>query len=178
MTIIMTALALLKVFAMAYVANTPGEALAIARELNWVEYPSVDNMCGPLAAHILSHVGLVHIDPNEFWKLNPDVDEWKLNKAFPNAEWFWVESLSEMALQPADFIYAFGAPYEHMMAVTDIDVGYGAMTVTNLKVGDDWLIQHVAIAGFVEQQGLGSQGFLVIRPATKVTYVSWFSDLD
>jgi hypothetical protein len=142
-----------------YLANTPAEAVRIARSLNIVkDGGDPTNICGPLSIAILKDAGI--IDPytqfRHFWLLNPEHDRRLLDETFPNDDfthYLFSSPLNEMdwiafPLEPGDFLYIYagsGGNFEHMLAVTRIDELGRAFAVTNYATSDGFIIGEVML---------------------------------
>lgn len=132
--------------AQTFLASTQEDALAVAERLDFVQYPSPSNMCGPLAIAELRDAGLLsrYTDPHDFWKLRPDKNAETIRLTFPSDrfEYFrFTQSTREFdfktfPLKAGDFLYLYAGDrgtFEHMLTVTRVDEQGRAYTVTNLN---------------------------------------------
>lgn len=144
-----------------YVAPTAGEALRLARELNFTgkdSHPS--NMCGPLSMAILREAGLVSpaTSLEEFWLLNPRQPRAQglLARTFPAERFDHLVSkvaLNQMdwqaaPLHPGDFLYLYagvGGNFEHMLVVNRVDSAQRAFAVTNYATEEGFVIREMLL---------------------------------
>jgi hypothetical protein len=142
-----------------YLAETPAEAVHVARSLNIVkDGGDPTNICGPLSVVILKEAGI--IDPytqyREFWLLNPEYDRRLLDETFPIEDfthYTFSAPLNEMdwktfPLKPGDFLYIYAGPggnFEHMLTVNRVDETGRAFAVTNYATSDGFLIGEVML---------------------------------
>jgi hypothetical protein len=136
-----------------YLAEDQAQAVAQARRIDFLQggYEDPSNMCGPLAAAILSDAGMLpsRIGPvrdfHNYWLANPSTNKrpWSL---FPSQQ-YEVFSFRESIrtfdfgawpLQAGDFVYTHAGrgEYDHMFIVTEVDVVGRAYTVTNQQQPD------------------------------------------
>lgn len=130
-----------------YLAATDGDAVRVARDLNFVDGADVSNMCGPLAITIMRDAGLVSpdTDNHDFWLLNPRQKAHRvvLDRVFPAQEYTNILSdqpineydFKKFPLKAGDFLYLYAGPdgsFEHMLVVTRVDEAGRAYTVTNV----------------------------------------------
>ena len=128
-----------------YLAQTDAETWQVAASLAYAPlggYPS--NMCGPLAISILKDADIVSqaADLHDFWLLNPDEDGQLLQSTFPAGQFERLHSdlpinkidYSQFPLRAGDLVYiysGFQGDYSHVLAVTRVDAGGRAYSVTN-----------------------------------------------
>jgi len=128
-----------------YLAETDAETWQVAASLAYAPlggYPS--NMCGPLAISILKDTGIVSqaADLHDFWLLNPEEDGRLLQSTFPAGQFEWLHSdqpidkidYNQFPLRAGDLVYiysGFQGDYSHILAVTRVDAGGRAYSVTN-----------------------------------------------
>ena len=147
--------------ALAYVGNTPAEALKAARRLHYLggnEHPSQE--CGPLAIAILRDAGL--IDPyvvlHNFWLIDPRnrLDLRQLESVFPRRRYFWFHTDTPLnkfdfrryPLYPGDVLYLYagqGGTFEHVLVVTDVDAAGRAYAVTNFNTPAGAVVRYVLL---------------------------------
>ena len=147
--------------ALMFLADTEREAIRIAHNLEFVPgYGHPSNMCGPLTVAILHDAGLIDqtAAPADFWLLNPQepLDANLLENTFPEDRYLWFNTLTPLnafdfeafPLQPGDFLYLIagsGGTFEHVLVVTRMDEAGRAYSVTNIKVGEVFLIQEILL---------------------------------
>jgi beta-lactamase class A len=131
---------------LAYLASTQEEAFAAVERLNFVQYPSPSNMCGPLAIAELRDAGLLsrYTDLHDFWQLRPDTNAQTIARTFPSdrfEHYRFTQSIREFdfktfPLKAGDFLYLYAGDrgtFEHILTVTRVDEQGRAYTVTNLN---------------------------------------------
>lgn len=137
-----------------YLAETEAETWQVAINLGYAPlggYPS--NMCGPLAISILKDAGIVSqsADLHDFWLLNPEEDGSLLESTFPAGSFEWLHTdqpidridYSQFPLRAGDLVYiysGFQGDYSHVLAVTRVDAGGRAYSVTNNYTEDGFVV--------------------------------------
>ncbi len=147
--------------ALAYVGNTPAEALKAARRLHYLngnEHPSQE--CGPLAIAILRDAGL--IDPyvvlHNFWLIDPRsrLDRRQFESVFPHRRYFWFHTDTPLnkfdfrryPLYAGDVLYLYAGrsgTFEHVLLVTDVDAAGRAYAVTNFNTPAGAVVRYVLL---------------------------------
>lgn len=146
---------------LAYLAPTQEQAFAVVEKLmNFVQYPSPDNMCGPLAIAELRDAGLLsrYTDLHDFWKLRPDTNAETIRLTFPSdrfEHFRFTQSIRDFdfkafPLKAGDVLYLYAGSqgtFEHILTVTRVDEQGRAYTVTNLNTQPNYyyVIQEVML---------------------------------
>jgi hypothetical protein len=145
-----------------YVANTEGEAIRVAQDLQFLGdggHPAT--FCGPLSISILRDAGLVdrYTDLYNFWLLNPRESytiENILEKTFPRNKYLWYRTetpinefdFSEFPLYSGDFLYLYAGPrgtFEHMVTVSRVDKTGRVYAITAETYNGGYLISEVVL---------------------------------
>jgi hypothetical protein len=155
--------------AMNYVALTQEEATLKAQGLNYVQYASPSNMCGPLAIAILRDAGIVdpYVNLKDFWLIRPDQKPQVIERTLPSEQFehFHFDiplhqfDFQAFPLKAGDLLYLYagaGGTFEHVLAVTRVDEAGRAYSVNNVNTSKDgyYVIQEVMLYD-PQQPGMG-----------------------
>ncbi|MCI0893170.1 MAG: LysM peptidoglycan-binding domain-containing protein, partial [Chloroflexi bacterium] len=148
----------LRTTAQKFVTGSREETQQVARAIGFQRYGYEDpsNMCGPLAAAILQHAGLLPsaagpvTDLANYWLADPltngrpwslfPSDQYRIHRFTQSIERF---DFSEWPLYPGDFLFTYSGrgAFSHMFVVTEVDGDGRSYTVTNQEQanGDFWI---------------------------------------